>query len=347
MKWKFKSKIWSITLLISILTILVIMNLAFGSVIIPISEILDIFFSPETAKVNYTNILFKTRLPQTITAMLAGSGLAVSGLQLQTLFRNPLADPSILGISSGSGLGVAIVIMLTGSISGFLYSSFGFIGQLTITIAAFTGASLVLLIILNFARKINSNAVLLIIGIMIGYAAGACIDILKFFSPKEEVYAFIIWGMGSFSNVSVNQLSFFIPVIFIGLFWSLLMIKPLNIMYLGDNYSSNLGLNVKLTRILILANTGLLTAVIAAYCGPIAFIGLAVPHLTRGLLKSSNHGVLIPGVIFAGASLSLICNLASRMPAFDGTLPLNSVTSIIGAPVVIWVLLRKNKEVFS
>lgn len=340
----FKYKVLAISLLILILAVLSILNLTLGSVIIPFNDLMDVFFDNETAKVNISNIVFKTRFPQSITAILAGAGLAVSGLQLQTLFRNPLADPSILGISSGAGLGVAITIMLTGAVFG-MFTSLGIVGHIAITVAAFAGAALVLLIILNFARKIKSNAALLIIGIMIGYAAGACIDILKFFSPKEEVYAYIIWGMGSFSNVTGSQLNYFIPIVSIGLIMSLLLIKPLNILYLGDNYSASLGLNVKRSRLLILANTGLLTAIIAAYCGPIAFIGLAVPHLTRGLMKSSNHGALLPGVIFTGASLALICNLISRMPGLNGTLPLNSVTAIIGTPVVIWVLTRKNKEV--
>ena len=339
-----KKKEVTIAFIVITLLILFILNLYLGSVIIPFKELKMLVFNYDSAKINVANIVLKTRLPQAITAALAGAGLAVSGIQLQTLFRNPLADPSILGISSGAGLGVAILIMLSGSLTGFFIASIGWIGQIAITLAAFSGASIVLFLILNFARKINNNAILLIIGIMIGFASGAIIDILRFFSAKEEVYAYMIWGMGSFSNVSNDQMGFYATMVIVGLIWSLLLIKPLNIMYLGENYGTNLGLNTRHVRFLILANTGLLTAVITAYCGPISFIGLAVPHIARGLMKTSNHGMLIPGTITIGASLALICNLIARMPAVDGTLPINSVTAIIGAPVVVWVLMKKNKE---
>lgn len=327
------------------LVALFILNLLVGSVFIPLHDLKMAFFFPAQADETIVHIIFKSRLPQAVTALLAGAALAVTGLQLQTIFRNPLADPSILGISAGASLGVALVVMVAGSIGGVIMSSLGIVGHLAITIMAFGGSFLVLIIILQLSRTLNNNAVLLIAGIMIGYASGAFIDILKFFSPKEDIHAYVIWGMGSFSNVTQSQLIYFVPVVLLGLMWSLFMIKPLNIMLLGDNYSSNLGLNIRLTRFLILANTGLLTAIITAFCGPIAFIGLAVPHLTRSVIRTSNHAVLLPGVMIAGATLALFCSFASRMPGIDGTLPVNSVTAIIGAPVVLWVLIKKRREV--
>lgn len=338
-----KFKIGYLVLLL-LLIVFFALNLLIGSVSIPVAELQKVFFSPSTADQTIYHIVYKSRLPQTITALLAGAALAVSGLQMQTLFRNPLADPSILGISSGASLGVALLVMTAGSLGFSSLTSLGFYGQLSIMVMAFGGALLVLLLILNLSRKINSNAVLLIVGIMIGYASGAIIDILKFFSPKEDVHAFVIWGMGSFANISLSQLTFIAPVVIVSLFWSMMMIKPLNIINLGDNYSSNLGLNIKTTRFLILSNTGLLTALVTAFCGPIAFIGLAVPHLAKALMRTSNHATLLPSVMLAGATLALACNLIARMPGFDGTLPINSVTAFIGAPVVVWVLMVKRRE---
>jgi iron complex transport system permease protein len=331
-------------ILFLVLVAFFVLNLLMGSVSIPIHELQKVFFSPADANPTLVHIVFKSRLPQTITAVLAGAALAVAGLQMQTLFRNPLADPSILGISSGAGLGVAVMVMTAGALGLSSLASLGLLGQLSIMTMAFAGAFVVLLIILNLSRIVNSNAVLLIVGIMIGYASGAVIDILKFFSPKEDVHAFVIWGMGSFSNITISQLTFIGPAVAIGLFWSLLMIKPLNIMHLGDNYGTNLGLNIKTTRFLVLSNTGLLTALVTAFCGPIAFIGLAVPHLAKALMRTSNHAVLLPSVMLGGGALTLACNLIARLPGFDGTLPINSVTAFVGAPVVVWVLIAKRRE---
>ncbi|MFT3738882.1 MAG: iron ABC transporter permease [Breznakibacter sp.] len=331
-------------ILFILLLVLFVVNLVLGSVMIPMEQLQKLLFSMDKADEIVAQIIFKSRLPQTITAILAGAALAVAGLQMQTLFRNPLADPSILGISSGASLGVAFLVMMTSSLGVALIASWGLFGHMALVVTAFLGAFTVLLIILNLSRKINNNAVLLIVGIMIGYGSGAVIDVLKFLSPKEDVYAFVIWGMGSFSNVTNSQLLFMAPVALIGLTWSLFMTKHLNIMLLGDNYGTNLGLNIKTTRFLILSNTGLLTALITAFCGPIAFIGLAVPHLVKALMKTSDHAILLPSVIMAGATLALACNFIARLPGFDGTLPINSVTAFMGAPVVVWVLLKRRKE---
>ncbi|MBI9038408.1 MAG: iron ABC transporter permease [Bacteroidales bacterium] len=339
---KSNNLILSLMLLLGIILFFVL-NVAVGSVYIPFPEVIKILLGQESENQVWVNIIIKSRLPQAITACLSGSGLAIGGLLMQTLFRNPLAGPSILGISSGASLGVAFVIMFVGNIGGFAFSGIEIIGNLTVVFAAFAGSVLVLLLILFLAQKVKNNAMLLIIGIMIGYISSSLVGVLQFYSISENVHAFAIWGLASFSNISWSQMNVFIPIIFIGLFFSFLLIKPLNMLLLGENYAKNLGLNIKRSRLIIILVTGLLTAVITAFCGPLAFLGLAVPHLARMLYSTSNHKVLVPGVIFFGALLALFCNLIARMPGFDGALPVNAVTSMIGAPIVISVVLKKKK----
>lgn len=331
-----------LTTLLVIGLILFMLNIALGSVNIPLKEVVKVLLGYETEFESWSYIIHRSRLPQAVTAILAGAGLAVGGLQMQALFRNPLADPAILGVSSGAGLGVAMVLMM-GSFGGVALSALGWIGHLTVTTAAFAGAMAILFLVLLLANRLRDNAMLLIAGIMVGYAASALVGVLKFYSMKEDVHAFVIWGLGSFSSVSWTRMEVFFPVVMVGLIGSLLLIKPLNLMVLGDNYASNLGVNIRMSRFLILACTGLLTAVITAFCGPIAFLGLAVPHLTRGLFKTSNQQVLVPAVMVAGAILALFSNLVARLPGFDGALPINAVTSMIGAPVVISVILNNRK----
>ena len=319
-----------------------LLNIALGSIYIPLKDVIEILFGKESDPESWAIIINKSRLPQALTAMLAGAGLAVSGLQMQTLFRNPLADPSILGVSSGAGLGVALVLM-AGGFGGIAISALGIFGYLTVTVAALSGAMSVLFVLLLLSRRLLNNATLLIAGIMIGYIAASLISILKFYGMKEDVHSFVIWGLGSFSAVSWSKMQVFCPSILIGLLCSFLLIKPLNVLSLGENYAKNLGINVKRSRFLILLITGFLTSVITAFCGPIAFLGLAVPHLTRGLLHTSNQRTLVPAVMILGAALALFCNLIARMPGFDGALPINAVTGIIGAPIVIWVIVKKSR----
>ena len=320
---------------------LFLLNLVFGSVGIPVEEILEILAGKGSDNESWRLIVLKSRLPQTTTALLAGAGLAVGGLQMQTLFRNPLAGPSILGISSGAGLGVAIVLLFAGKIGGIALSHLGWAGHLSVAMAAFAGASLVLALVLVLSRHLRDNAMLLILGIMVGYAASALIGILKFYSMKEDVHAYVIWGLGSFSTVSWSQMWVLFPVVLLGLLGAFFLVKPLNVMLLGEQYAGNLGVNIRLSRLLIILCTGLLTASITAFCGPIAFLGLAVPHLTKGLFRTSDHKVLLPAVILSGMAVALFSNLIARLPGFDGALPINAVTSIIGAPVVISVILRR------
>ena len=295
----------------------------------------------------WRNILLKSRVPQSLTALVAGAGLAVSGLQMQTVFRNPLAGPSVLGISSGASLGVAFVVLLSGSIGGVALSSLGFFGELALTVASIAGALSVMALIVFVSQKVKGNVTLLIIGVMIGYVANAVIGVLKFFSVEEDIRAYVIWGLGSFARVSGNQVVVFVCIMAVLLPLSFLLIKTLNLLLLGDAYARNLGLNIKRARLFVITCSGVLTAIVTAYCGPITFLGLAVPHLCRGIFRSSDHRVLMPASLLAGAALALLCNLIARMPGFEGVLPVNSVTAIVGAPVVIYVLFKKRHNDIS
>ena len=322
--------------------ILFILNLFVGSVTVPLDEIFKVLLK-ENSDNTLNVIIFNYRLPQALTALLAGAALAVAGLLMQTLFRNPLADPSMLGISSGASLGVGIVILLTGAISGTAISSFGWWSTIGVSLAAFIGAVLVLFVMLAFSSRMKNMTTLIIIGLMIAYLAGSITDILKFFSLKEDIHAFVIWGMGSFSGVGTSKMPIFAISIIIGLFVTFFLSKNLNILLLGEMYAENLGLNIRKNSVIIILVSGYLTAIVTAYCGPIAFVGLAMPHIARFLFKSSDHRLLIPATMLIGMDMALVCNLIARMPGFDGNLPINAVTAFIGAPVVISVILKSRK----
>jgi iron complex transport system permease protein len=325
------------------IAVLFVLNLAMGSVSIPFGGILQVILGSAGEQETWSTIILKSRLPQAITACLAGGGLAVGGLMMQTLFRNPLAGPSILGISSGASLGVAFIMMFVGQLQLSAFNGISLFSNMATIIMAIAGAVATLFLILFFARKIRDNAMLLIIGIMISYITSALVDILKYYSASEHLHSYAMWGLGSFSNVAWSQLEIFIPVVLLGLGLSFLLMKPLNILLLGENYAANLGLNVNHTRFYIILTTGILTAVITAFCGPIVFLGLAVPHITKMVFKTSNHSRLIPGVILAGMLLALVCNFIARLPGFDNALPINVVTSIFGAPIVISVILKQRR----
>ena len=336
-----KSPVILISILIfAVGIILFVMNLCFGSVSIPMKEIWAAVFGGDDA--TYRAIVLDYRLPQAITALLAGIGLSVSGLLMQTLFRNPLADPSLLGISSGSSLGVALVVLLS-TATGLSVNTLSLWSTFGVTVAAFVGAFAVLLLILALSSRLRSMVSLVLVGIMIAYIAGSVTDILKFFSQKEGLHSFVIWGMGSFSNVSKAQLPFFAITVLVGTIGSFLLFKTLNLLLLGELYAENLGVNIKRSSMLIILASGFLTALITAFCGPIAFLGLAVPHIARFLFKSSDHKVLIPATAFIGMDLALFCNLIARLPSFEGNLPINSVTALIGAPIVLWVIFHRQK----
>ncbi|MDR2791841.1 MAG: iron ABC transporter permease [Tannerellaceae bacterium] len=314
-------------------------SLAYGAVDIPFGDVIRILLGKEVGRTAWQSIVWQSRLPQTLTAILAGASLAVSGLLLQTLFRNPLAGPSILGISDGANLGVALVTFLTG---GSLRQATGWAagGYIAVVTAAFAGAALVLGIMIYFSSKVRNHVMLLILGIMMGYLASSLISILNYYAAADKVRLFVLWGMGHFAGVSLEQLPVFACLTLIGLCFALLMIKPLNALLLGEAYATNLGVRIRRTRTQILICTGLLTASVTAFCGPVSFIGLAVPHIARLLLGSSNHKMLVPVTLIAGACTALVCNLMTVIPGTDLILPLNAVTPLIGAPVVIYVIMR-------
>lgn len=318
-------------------------NLLYGSVQIPITEVVSILFGGEPEKAAWQYIVLESRLPQTLTALLSGAALAVSGLMLQTAFNNPLAGPDILGINSGAGLGAAIVLLLFGGLvpSGSLFLG----GSLALVVAAFVGALLVTTLILIFAARLRSHAMLLIIGMMVGYVVSSSVSLLNFFSTAEGVQSYMMWGMGNFGGVSRHSLPLFTVLVVGGLAIAVSLVKPLNVLLLGERYARNLGVNVRRTRLLLLLSTGLLVAVTTAYCGPINFIGLAVPHMARLLLRTDNHRVLMPTTMLCGGLIALLCNLISTLPGDNGLLPLNAITPFIGAPIIIYVIVSRRKGI--
>ena len=319
-------------------------NLVYGAVNIPLGDVISILGGGEGEKAAWSLIILNSRLPQCITAMLAGAGLAISGLLLQTLFRNPLAGPSILGISDGANLGVAGVMLYCGGMLGGITGGAYF----SMIIAALAGSLAVLALIIWFSRKVRSNVMLLIIGIMIGYLASSVISILNYHAAADKVHQYVMWGMGDFTGVSVEKLPYFATFTIIGLVYSVLLIKPLNALLLGEMYAANLGVKIKSARLSILLCTGILTATITAFCGPVSFIGLAVPHVARLLLGTSNHKHLVPVTILSGACIAMLCNMLTVVPGQNSLLPLNAVTPIIGAPIIIYVIVnRKNLQYFN
>jgi iron complex transport system permease protein len=326
---------------------LAVANLLLGSVSIPLGAVADIVVGGDGGSEVWRNIVLKTRLPQTLTSLVAGAGLAVSGLMMQTVFRNPLAGPSVLGISSGASLGVACVLLVSG-LGGGALSRLGYFGDAALSVAAIVGALAVMALIGWISQRVRGHVTLLIIGVMIGYVANAVIGVMKFFSSTEDISAYVIWGLGSFASVSGGQVVLFATIMAVLLPLTFLLTKTLNLMLLGDGYARNLGLNVRRARLIVISAAGILVAVVTAYCGPVMFLGLAVPHLCRGLFSTSDHRTLIPATLLCGAALALACNLIARMPGFEGVLPVNSVTALVGAPVVMWVLLgRRRKNEFA
>ena len=326
-------------------------NLAWGSVNIPWQDVVAILAGNQGDEADsFRYIVMESRLPAAITALLSGAALATSGLLLQTAFRNPLAGPDVFGISSGAGLAVAIVMLAFGGNIALDDLGVGFLGDagnyaiggfLAILIAAFVGAMLVMAVITFFSAIVRSHTVLLIIGLMVGYLASSAISLLNFFSTAEGVKSYMVWGMGSFGNVSAAQVLWFIPLALIALIASLLLVKPLNAMLLGDQYAGNLGFNIRRLRIILLLITGFLTAVVTAFCGPIAFIGLATPHIARLFIGTENHRRLLPITMLLGSVLALLCNLFCTLPSGGGIIPLNAVTPLFGAPVIIYVLMKR------
>ena len=324
-----------------IILLLMAGNLFLGAVSIPASAVCDILMGNEVEKASWSFIVWESRFPQCITALLCGAALSVSGLMLQTVFSNPLADPSILGISSGASLGVALVMLAGGGT--IVTGAFTLSGFLSVIVGAFAGASVVMGLILFLSTLIRNSVMLLIAGIMIGYITSSAISLLNFFATAEGVHSYMIWGLGNFGGGSLQQLPVFSAVTLLGLFTAVLLIKPLNALLLGPRYAENLGVNIRRIRNLLLIATGLLTAVTTSFCGPVAFIGLAVPHIARLMLGTSNHNSLLPVTLLTGSAMALLCNLICVLPGEAGIIPLNAVTPILGAPVIIYVIINQRK----
>ena len=323
-----------------LLVVLFFADTVFGSVLISVSEILQILIGKGENAV-YKTIILEFRIPKAIVAVLAGAALSVSGLQMQTVFRNPLAGPYVLGISSGASLGVAIVVL---GVSAFGISSLSGIGtSFSIAAAAWFGAFVVLMVILAVSVRVKDIMTILIMGMMFGSAASALVSVLQFFSNESMLKAFVIWTMGSLSSVAGMQLWVFSAAIGVGSILSLLSIRMLNVMQLGEGYAKTLGLNLTVARMLVFISTSLLAGSVTAFCGPIGFIGIAVPHISRMMFRTANHSVLVPSVMLTGSVTLLLCDIIAQLPGMEATLPLNSVTSLLGIPVVIYVVFRNRK----
>lgn len=330
-------------LLAASLPILFLINLAFGSVSIPLDQVANVLSGGSSGKASWDFIILQSRLPQAVTAIFCGASLAVSGLMLQTYFRNPLAGPSVLGISNGASLGVAIVMLALGGTlgaAGEMGTGLKLTGSLMVIIAAFAGAVIVTMLYLVVTRFIKSNLIILILGIMVGYMTSSVVTLLNFFATVENVHSFVSWGMGSFSNVTTAQLPLLCGTSLVGIIISLALTKSFNMLLLGENYAANLGANLGRIRSMVLISTGILTAVTTAFCGPVSFIGLAVPHIARLLINSEDHRVLLPATLMSGAAIAMLCNIISVLPQ-QMIIPLNAVTPLFGAPVIIYIILKR------
>ena len=339
------SKTYKIPFLVLALILIIcfIINISLGSVSIPLKSIFNSLFGTADNE-SWQYIIQNYRLPKAFTAILVGSGLGISGLLMQTLFRNPLAGPFVLGITSGASLGVALIIMGASIFGGFFATIL--ISKWSIVIAASLGSFLVLLTVLIVSAKVRDTMAILIIGLMFGSITAAIVSVLSYFSSAEQLQQYIFWGFGSLGNLSWYELFIFFLIYCIGIILSVVSIKGLNTLLLGENYAKSLGLNIKQSRLIIIIATSLLAGTITAFAGPIAFIGLAIPHMTRQIFNTSNHKILLPAVFLLGAIVMLICDSIAQLPTSDYTLPINAITSLIGAPVVIWLLVRKRKMMF-
>lgn len=308
-------------------------DLIFGSIRIPFCEVV-VALSGDVSNTINSEILFNYRLPKAITAVLAGASLSVVGLMMQTLFRNPLADPYILGVSSGASLGVAVSMMSVG-LFPFAFAT----NSAVIILSAIVGAALIMLLVIGVSFRVQSTVSLLIVGIMFGTIASSIVSVLQYFANPDAIKLFVMWNLGNLGGVTWEQLYYLIPIVFLGLLLSFFLQKRLDALLLGENYAGGLGISILQTRVLIIIVTGLLTGTVTAFTGPIAFVGIAVPHIARGIFRTSKHQVLIPASILIGSALILICDIVSQIPTY--TLPINTISSLFGAPVIIWIILKR------
>lgn len=335
---------YSFLILSILLTVCFFANISLGSISIPVKDVFNSLLGNTIDNEAWQHIIQNYRLPKAFTAVLVGSGLGISGLLMQTLFRNPLAGPFVLGISSGASLGVALVIMGASIFGGFFATLL--LTKWSLVIAASLGSFLVLLAVMIVSAKVRDTMAILIIGLMFGSITAAVVSVLSYFSSAEQLQQYIFWGFGSLGNLSWNELLIFLLVYSIGILFSITSLKSLNTLLLGENYAKSLGVNIKHSRFIIIIATSLLAGTITAFAGPIAFIGLAIPHITRQVFNTSNHKILLPAVFIFGAIIMLICDSIAQIPTSDYTLPINAITSLIGAPIVIWLLVRKRKMIF-
>lgn len=334
-------------LLIGLLTlsliVLFMLDVAWGPVKIPIKEVVKIFFSIGSDNEAWVYIVDKIRIPKAITAVLVGCGLAVSGLQMQTLFRNPLAGPSVLGITAGASLGVALIMLSAGSITSlYTIQTLGINASWLIIIASSVGAALIMLLVIAISSSLKDSVIMLIVGVMIANITLSIISIWQYFSAPDQIKEYLLWTFGSLAGVTESHLHVLVIVVFVGLLISFASSKLLDALLLGENYARSMGLTVNKARILIICSTSILAGSITAFCGPIGFIGIAVPHLARSLFNTSNHRILIPGCCLIGTALMLLCDIISQIPGSQTTLPINIITALIGSPVVIWVIVGRN-----
>ena len=319
-----------------------LLDLFLGSVSLPIVEIIKTIFTGKASRPEWTIILFDFRLPKALAALMAGTALGVSGLQMQTIFRNPLAGPDVLGINSGASLGVALLVI---GMSFFYSTHFSsIVGNWGIVTAACSGAALTLILILIVSAKVKDVMIILILGIMIGAAISSFVSILQFFGNESLLKSFVVWTMGSLAHISKLQLAILFPCILTGLVLSILSIKKLDALMLNEKYAQSMGMNIKSARLLVFSSTSLLAGSTVAFCGPIAFIGIAVPHICRIIFKTSRHKILLAGTMLIGAIALLICDIISQLPGSNLTLPINSVTALVGIPIVIWIILKNKKD---
>ena len=321
-----------------------LLNISLGSVQIPFKTTLSVLFGGDASIESWEYIIWNYRIPKAFTAILVGGGLALSGLLMQTLFRNPLAGPFVLGISSGASLGAALLIMGASLFSSFI--TFSFLNDISLVLAASMGSFLVLFIVMLVANRVRDTMALLIIGLMFGSITAAIVSVLAYFSNAEQLQRFIFWSYGSVGNLSWNQVFILASIVFLGMLLSIVSIKKLNAFLLGENYAQSLGVSIKKSRLLIIIATGLLAGTITAFAGPIAFVGMAVPHLTRQIFNTMEHKIVVPAVFIYGAILMLVCDTIAQLPGSVNVLPINAITSILGAPIVIWLLVRKRKLFF-
>lgn len=328
-------------ILIGFLTIFIVLDLIVGTVHIPVSELLALISGNSNGNPVSSTILFEFRIPKTIAALLAGSALSVSGLQMQTIFRNPLAGPDVLGVSSGASLGVALIVMGFGDF--FISANFSYMGNWIQIISAWAGAGIVLFLIMIVSLRVRDIMTILILGILFGSAIGALVSILQYFSPQSMLKAFVIWSMGNLGSLTGIQLKVLSISLLTGFGINLLALKPLNVMMLGETYSKSMGVPIRRTRLLVFLSTSLLSGSITAFCGPVAFVGIAVPHLARYIFNSANHYILVPACIILGSILMLAADIISQLPGSGMILPINSVTAILGIPIVIWVIISNKR----